>query len=177
MYKSKLCFSCSFLMLLPHAFANKKIILPYFWFGFKIFKKFLTVAHEPVDPCRPSPCGPYSVCNERNGHAICSCQPSYIGAPPMCRPECVVSSECSLDKSCINQKCKDPCPGTCGLNARCQVVNHNPICSCNTGFTGDPFTRCISERKNSFFLFYLFYFLYFQIFHFFSNSTTTRTKW
>lgn len=30
-------------------------------------------------------------------------------------------------------------------NAKCQVINHNPICSCARGFTGDPFTRCYPE--------------------------------
>ena len=65
----------------------------------------------------------------------------------MCRPECVVSSECSLNKACINEKCVDPCPGTCGQNARCNVVNHNPICSCLPGYTGDSFIGC--ERVES----------------------------
>lgn len=65
----------------------------------------------------------------------------------MCRPECMTSSECALDKACINTKCQDPCPGTCGINARCQVVNHNPICSCSVGFTGDPFVRCLPEES------------------------------
>lgn len=59
----------------------------------------------------------------------------------------MVSSECTQDKACINQKCSDPCPGTCGLQARCQVVNHNPICSCSPGYTGDPFTRCLAEES------------------------------
>lgn len=74
---------------------------------------------------------------------MCSCVPGYIGSPPTCRPECVVSSECSLDRACVNQKCIDPCPGTCGLGALCQVVNHNPICSCPQRYTGDPFVRCL----------------------------------
>lgn len=99
------------------------------------------------DPCMPSPCGLNSQCRTLNQHAVCSCLPTYIGAPPNCRPECIVSSECPLDKSCINQKCKDPCPGTCGQNAKCQVVNHNPICSCNNGYTGDPFVRCVIEQS------------------------------
>lgn len=66
----------------------------------------------------------------------------------MCRPECMISADCALDKACVNSKCQDPCPGTCGLNARCIVTNHNPICSCTPGFTGDPFVRCIKEEKS-----------------------------
>lgn len=95
-----------------------------------------------VDPCNPSPCGPNSLCRVNNGVAVCSCQPSYVGSPPACRPECVVSAECPLTQACLASKCRDPCPGTCGQNARCQVVNHNPICSCSPGNTGDPFRQC-----------------------------------
>uniref|UniRef100_A0A8D8VM32 Neurogenic locus Notch protein n=1 Tax=Cacopsylla melanoneura TaxID=428564 RepID=A0A8D8VM32_9HEMI len=104
-----------------------------------------TQASPPSNPCQPSPCGPYSVCRESNGHAVCSCQTGYIGAPPACKPECMVSSECAQDKACVNQKCVDPCVGVCGVNARCQVINHNPICSCTAGFTGDPFVRCLAQ--------------------------------
>lgn len=81
----------------------------------------------------------------QDGRPVCSCKVGYLGAPPNCRPECVVQSECPLDKACFNQKCVDPCPGTCGYGARCRVVNHNPICSCPSGFTGDPFTSCVEE--------------------------------
>lgn len=100
------------------------------------------VEHAPLNPCQPSPCGPYSQCRERNGYAICSCLTDYIGSPPSCRPECSVSSDCSSMTACLNQRCIDPCPGTCGLNARCQVILHSPICSCSDGFTGDPFIKC-----------------------------------
>lgn len=112
---------------------------------------------KPINPCLPSPCGPYSECRQVDNHAVCSCQKDYIGTPPACRPECMVSSECALNKACINKKCADPCPGTCGPEARCQVVNHNPICSCSPGFTGDPFVRCNKERKLPSFLLLLLY--------------------
>lgn len=95
-----------------------------------------------VDPCNPSPCGSNSICRVTDGHAVCSCQPGLIGSPPSCRPECIVSAECALPLACLNSKCQDPCPGTCGLNAKCNVVNHNPICSCPPGYNGDPFRHC-----------------------------------
>lgn len=97
---------------------------------------------QPSNPCQPSPCGANSQCKVLNGQAICSCLPTYLGSPPNCRPECITSAECPSDKSCIKQKCVDPCPGTCGQNANCVVKHHSPICSCRLGFTGDPFTRC-----------------------------------
>lgn len=125
-------------------------------------------------PCEPSPCGPYSNCREVNGHAVCSCQPSYIGTPPSCRPECMISADCPLDKACIKQKCQDPCPGTCGINARCQVVNHNPICSCTAGFTGDPFVRCIQEESKLHYLSTIFFSLL-SIFFYFKSRTTSSS--
>lgn len=103
---------------------------------------YLNSAPETVNPCYPTPCGPNSQCRENNGVAICSCLPNFIGTAPACRPECVISSECPSDKACIQQKCKDPCPGVCGSNAECRVNNHSPICYCRRGYTGNPFTIC-----------------------------------
>lgn len=83
-----------------------------------------------------------SRCRDVSDHAVCSCLPGFIGAPPQCRPECVVSSECSPTLACTNNKCVDPCISSCGINARCEVFNHSPICSCKPGETGDPFRGC-----------------------------------
>lgn len=102
---------------------------------------------ENINPCSPSPCGPNSNCRNNNGQAVCSCAASYIGTPPQCRPECVVSSECPADRACINTKCADPCPHTCGIGSVCHVSNHNPICACPSGFTGDPFKQCTRIRE------------------------------
>lgn len=107
-----------------------------------IIAPFLVVTQVYVNPCHPSPCGPNSQCKEINQQAVCSCLPSFVGSPPGCRPECVMSSECAAEKACMNQKCSDPCPGICGLNANCRVRNHSPICVCSNGYSGDPFTRC-----------------------------------
>lgn len=100
------------------------------------------VLEQPRNPCQPSQCGPNSQCRNLNDQAVCSCQSDYTGTPPNCRPECVVNSECPQNRACHRFKCTDPCPGTCGINARCQVINHNPICSCPPTLTGDPFSRC-----------------------------------
>lgn len=90
----------------------------------------------------PSPCGPNSQCREVGNVPVCSCQPGYMGVPPECRPECVSSSECPPSLACINFKCQDPCTGTCGRDAECRVLNHNPTCVCPSGWTGDPLTGC-----------------------------------
>lgn len=105
----------------------------------------------PINPCSPSPCGPYSNCKDSSGHAVCSCLKNYIGVPPACRPECSLNSDCPSTKlACINSRCVDPCIATgnlCGLNAICNVIQHNPICTCPPGQTGDPFTRCFVEQS------------------------------
>jgi hypothetical protein len=105
-------------------------------------------ASPKINPCSPSPCGPYSECRDNNGHATCSCLQNYIGSPPNCHPECTANSECRSNLACISQKCTDPClNNVCGNNARCTVKNHAPICSCIEGFTGDPFYSCSKIRK------------------------------
>ena len=65
-----------------------------------------------------------------------------MGSPPNCKPECTINSECSSNLVCMRQKCQNPCLGSCGILATCNVINHTPICSCPDGYTGDPFTMC-----------------------------------
>lgn len=108
---------------------------------------FVLLGMPPVNPCSPGPCGPNSECRVVNGQAVCSCIKGYLGIPPTCRPECIVSTDCSQNEACNNQKCVDPCPGSCGIEALCNVVNHNPICSCPLHYTGDPFIRCMVLSK------------------------------
>jgi len=100
----------------------------------------------PKLPCDPSPCGPNSQCIASGNNPSCSCLPSYIGAPPNCRPECIINPDCPSTLACINNKCRDPCPGSCGSDAHCQVVNHAVSCLCPSGFTGNPFVQCIYQQ-------------------------------
>ena len=99
---------------------------------------------QVIDPCNPSPCGPNAICTSSNGNALCECPPGYFGNPSTsgCRPECVISADCPRDKACVNSKCINPCPGVCGYEAICQVINHSPVCSCPPPLVGDPFTQC-----------------------------------
>ena len=95
-----------------------------------------------TDSCTPNPCGPNSSCKIINGLPACTCQKNYIGRAPNCRPECTISSECPNNLSCQNNRCRSPCPGSCGLFAMCRVVNHNPVCTCQPNYVGDPFSGC-----------------------------------
>lgn len=107
--------------------------------------------NEHLSPCNPSPCGANAKCEERNGAGSCQCLEEFYGNPyEGCRPECVLNTDCSSNKACIQNKCKDPCPGTCTQNAVCQVVNHRPLCTCLDGYSGDPYRSCTviqNERK------------------------------
>lgn len=101
------------------------------------------------DPCIPSPCGAFSECRDIGGIPSCSCLPTYRGSPPNCRPECTISTECPANMVCTRQRCTDPCPGLCGIMARCSVVNHVPICSCLPDHTGDPFVGCTMRPRKA----------------------------
>ena len=101
-----------------------------------------TLRPLPPNPCSSHPCGPNALCSVVNGQADCACVANMIGTAPNCRPECIISSDCPSNSACINQKCVDPCPGSCSSNADCRVVNHSPVCSCTQGFQGDGFRDC-----------------------------------
>ena len=100
---------------------------------------------DPVvlpDPCMRSPCGPFSECRNVGDTASCSCLSTYLGSPPNCRPECTINQDCPSNLACTREKCRDPCAGSCGFMARCEVINHTPICTCPEDYTGDPFNNC-----------------------------------
>jgi hypothetical protein len=111
------------------------------------------VVEEQGDPCLPSPCGPYSNCRASNNVAACTCQDGYVGAPPNCRPECLINADCPANLACLQQKCRDPCPGSCGTGAVCRVISHQPVCNCEVGFSGDPYVRCSYIEPSKFNLF------------------------
>lgn len=117
----------------------------------------IPVTTERPPSCTPSPCGPHSRCQLLASGPACSCLPGYVGSPPYCRPECTINSECPAELACVRQKCEDPCPGSCGIDANCHVLNHVAVCICNDGFTGDPFSRCLPIVANGMF-FYLYIF-------------------
>lgn len=112
---------------------------------------FSIVIEQQRHPCNPSPCGSNAICKERNGAGSCICMQDYFGDPYIgCKPECLMNNDCPTNKACLTMKCKDPCPGSCGLNADCRVINHSPSCFCLNGYTGNALSVCkkIETRKN-----------------------------
>ena len=127
-----------------------QIIFIIIYFLRKFIKtNYLFAAPVPVDknftrPCAPSPCDPGIQCNVYGGQ-VAMCDP--CSGPSgiynlICRPECLAHSDCPFNFACLGRKCRDPCPGSCGVNANCMVINHNPVCSCPTGLVGNPFEHC-----------------------------------
>ncbi|XP_046660566.1 pulmonary surfactant-associated protein D-like [Homalodisca vitripennis] len=56
--------------------------------------------------------------------------------------DCNNNNDCNKVLTCIDQKCKYPCPGPCQGNTTCEVHDHVPYCTCKPGFSGNPFTGC-----------------------------------
>lgn len=138
---------------------NLFVYIYYCMFSFFVCFYFLKtyvepILHEPpTNPCLPSPCGPNSQCRAVGSTPACSCIENFIGRAPNCRPECTINAECSANLACINKRCRDPCPGSCGFSAICNVVNHSPVCTCQIGYTGDPFSGCIPVPSKDYYRF------------------------
>ncbi|XP_068220040.1 uncharacterized protein [Palaemon carinicauda] len=99
----------------------------------------------PLDPCSPNPCGIAADCRTRGDRPVCTCPIGYEGDPLVnCRRgECIETNDCPSHRVCQKLRCIDPCQeGICGSGSECVVRNHQPICSCPRGFTGDPFVNC-----------------------------------
>ncbi|XP_022668562.1 uncharacterized protein LOC111253451 isoform X4 [Varroa destructor] len=123
------------------------------------------------NPClRSGVCGRNAICNAVQHRELCTCDPGYTGDPEIacekvpdgfcrrdeecgfgeichasrCIPGCRSHSQCPFNKACINRLCQDPCliGGVCGTNTKCHAANHEAICNCLPGYTGDPLTRC-----------------------------------
>lgn len=60
-------------------------------------------------------------------------------------PECTRDSDCPDWRHCHEETrtCEDPCKTKiCGKNALCNATNHQAICQCIAGYTGNPEEHC-----------------------------------
>lgn len=121
------------------------------------------VEQERPTPCVPSPCGTNAICKEQNGAGSCVCLPDYFGNPyEYCKPECILNSDCPSNLACTQNKCHNPCLGTCGINALCQVINHFPACTCPNQYQGDPYKLCSQKTQSKIFFITLNCFFFFN---------------
>lgn len=88
-----------------------------------------------------------------------------------------MNTDCASDRTCFNNKCVDPCLGTCGQNAECRVINHAPLCYCFSGYTGNPLHACMPVISKHYFLSsYVLYFISFFIQSFMSFLTKQLSR-
>lgn len=86
--------------------------------------------------CAADTCGQRAECFGINHNAVCECLPGFDGNPKViCNViGCQADTECPTDKSCINNRCENPCERQpCQPNELCRAYNHQPECSCLPG--------------------------------------------
>ena len=105
---------------------------------------------ECQNPCLFTQCGTNAICKARRHKAECFCLPHHKGnAYHHCEPyECLENPDCITTLACVNLKCVDPCK--CAINADCTARNHEGICVCRTGYTGDPYGVACTKSKEFF---------------------------
>lgn len=101
------------------------------------------------NPCEVlKSCGKNALCTAEGHKALCDCPLRTNGDPNIecVFLECIENTDCAAKASCVDNKCVDPCKlnKVCGEKADCIVENHQALCSCQPGTTGDPFLGCIS---------------------------------
>ncbi|PNF25788.1 hypothetical protein B7P43_G12126 [Cryptotermes secundus] len=103
------------------------------------------------NPCEnPDACGRNAECLPTAHTALCRCPAQTRGdAKVECvQLECADSNDCTPSKACIDSRCVDPCslPNVCGQNAHCLPLNHVGVCSCYSGYTGNPQLGCVTVQ-------------------------------
>lgn len=97
-----------------------------------------------INPCLVDSCGLNAECAPSNHGIECRCVNGFVGNPYVeCShlQGCRSDSECSSSEACVNGQCGSPCK--CGANALCDVEDHEPICLCPNGYTGDAVIGCV----------------------------------
>ena len=106
---------------------------------------FFTSIETSIHPCFPNPCGENASCKKhpkKDHAAACVCMKGYFGDPfTLCQPECTQDNDCPTNRACRNQKCVDTCPGFCGDNAFCTILNHVQSCDCLEGYESSTTCR------------------------------------
>lgn len=106
-----------------------------------------------VDVCSfKDVCGLNALCVPKNHKPHCSCPPCYKGSPETScyldsnctsksSQKCSLNNDCPSNLTCIDGFCKNPCSYidnknilNCTNNKKCHVLNHRPVCICETGY-------------------------------------------
>ena len=119
---------------------------------FKVQKKHERVLSKECQICWPAVCT--KVVSPLSPNVGLVTMPHVAVTPdlvPVLAPECRDNTECPPHTACINRKCLNPCAVTdpCATNAFCRVDNHEPVCTCPSGYIGDPRVQCIKPERKS----------------------------
>lgn len=91
------------------------------------------------------PCG--EKCYNGGCRTLCSpinkCPERQLCTQGVCLPGCNTDRDCGEDMLCSSKLCVNTCSeNTCGNNALCIPTRHRAVCSCPSGFSGDPLKEC-----------------------------------
>lgn len=86
---------------------------------------------------------------------MCMCPPDTIGdisgrCVPIVheQPGCKLDSECNDKDKCVRGGCIEACRiDRCGVNAICNSVHHQAVCTCAPGYIGNPHIECTNIPK------------------------------
>lgn len=99
-------------------------------------------------PCaQQNTCGRNAECIATDHRATCRCASNARGDPHVecVKVECSDNDDCPLTKTCLDAVCVNPCTlaNVCGQNSECVNENHQAVCSCRAGTTGNPLLGCV----------------------------------
>jgi hypothetical protein len=85
---------------------------------------------------------------------LCQCPPDTIAdnlgncKPIRSQPECQVDADCSDSDKCFRSSCVEACKiDRCGVNALCNSVHHQAVCTCAPGYTGNARYECTNGKS------------------------------
>jgi len=95
--------------------------------------------------CAPNPCYNGGLCADLNPGFKCTCPPAYTGI----HCEVTISLSTTTQSGNCFKQC-DPCRNNpCSIQGQCFNQTCNPICICNSGYTGTLCNILISSSSSS----------------------------
>ncbi|OXA40497.1 Pro-epidermal growth factor [Folsomia candida] len=101
------------------------------------------------------PCGENAYCDLVDGAEVCQCLPDFQGEPNVkCSIKCEAHTDCPKTMSCfVDRQCRSPCVHSahgCGINAKCKVEDHRPVCYCPKEWVGDETIQCFNSVQGKY---------------------------